>query len=427
MSTEASPPEGGAPRRVAYATNIYVGVVAAVGVSLTAAAIRLDGIDVDATLLALSLLAVLAWLFGSVDIDNGRVSLSFNSIVLLAAVALVGPGGAGIVGMIMGPLQQAGSPLRARIFNTGTRATMGVVAGYSYILARGVPGATDLEGTWQILVHIGIPVLVADVVQFALNVVLLAVVVRLAAGLPMRTQLDQILGGVGPVILGYGVIAFIMVVLWGPAGLGSASVFLILPPLVVAQWAYRQYSEEVMGQERALEVLVAAVEAKAPHLVGHSARVAELSAAMAEHLGMRSQAVTDARIAGMLHDLGLTTLPTGLVRSTGVVGQGLGGYPARGVRLLRGLSFLSGALDAIAHHREAVSSKAASPDELAVGALIVGLADEYDLLTEVGTPDGQLVTADEAFTVLRRTRAGREDLLRALEQALARRAGVGAP
>jgi hypothetical protein len=142
---------------------------------------------------------------------------------------------------------------------------------------------------------------------------------------------------------------------------------------------------------------------------------------------MRSQAVTDARIAGMLHDLGLTTLPTGLVRSTGVVGQGLGGYPARGVRLLRGLSFLSGALDAIAHHREAVSSKAASPDELAVGALIVGLADEYDLLTEVGTPDGQLVTADEAFTVLRRTRAGREDLMRALEQALARRAGVGAP
>ena len=95
-----------------------------------------------------------------------------------------------------------------------------------------------------------------------------------------------------------------MVVLWGPAGLGWASVFLILPPLLVAQWAYGQYSEEVKGHERALDVLVAAVEAKAPHLVGHSGRVAELSASMAEHLGLRAQLVADVRVAGMLHDLG---------------------------------------------------------------------------------------------------------------------------
>jgi len=171
-------------------------------------------------------------------------------------------------------------------------------------------------------------------------------------------------------------------------------------------------------------VLVAAVEAKAPHLVGHSARVAELSASMAEHLGLRSQMVADARVAGMLHDLGLTTLPTGLVRSSGVVGgTDLQGYPARGVRLLRGLSFLSGALDAIAHHRDAVTPRAGGED-ISVAALVVGLADEYDLLTEVGTPDGVVLTDDEAVARLRRTPAGRDDLLRALEQALSRRAGV---
>ena len=124
--------------------------------------------------------------------------------------------------------------------------------------------ATSPVGTWQIVREIGIPVLVADVVQFVVNLVLLAVVVRLAAGMPMRAQVGRLLGSSGPAHLGYGIIAFIMVVLWGPAGLGSASVFLILPPLVVAQWAYRQYAEEVKGHERALHVLVAAVEAKAP-------------------------------------------------------------------------------------------------------------------------------------------------------------------
>jgi hypothetical protein len=130
----------------------------------------------------------------------------------------------------------------------------------------------------------------------------------------------------------------------------------------------------------------------------------------------------------MLHDLGLTTLPTGLVRTTGLAGEnGLSGYPARGVRLLRGLSFLTGALDAIAHHRDAVRSGVAGGEQLSLPALVVGLADEYDLLTEVGTPDGALLPKDEALAQLRATPAGREDLVGALEHALSLRAVVVPP
>ena len=391
MTDEAPQPPRGASRRGGLATSVYVGVVAAVGVCLTAAAIRVDGIAFDPTFWVFALLAMLTWWFGSMEVDAGRVNLSFTGIVLLAAIALVGPAGAGIIGTIMGPFEQGRAPLRARVFNTGMFATMGVLGGAAYIAVGGVPGSAAPSGTKELVLHIGLPVLFADVVQFVVNLVLIAIVVRLAAGLSMRTQMGRLLGSAGPAHLGYGIIAFIMVVLWGPAGLGSASVFLILPPLLVAQWAYGQYSEEVKGHERALGVLVAAVEAKAPHLVGHSARVAELSASMAEHLGLRAQVVADVRVAGMLHDLGLTTLPTGLVRSTGVVGgSGLRGYPLRGARLLRGLSFLAGALDAITHHREAVVPPTTARRELSLPALIVGLADEYDLLTEVGTPDGAL-------------------------------------
>jgi HD domain len=419
MTTEASTTEGKAPRRVGLATNTYVGLVAAAGLGLTAAATRLQGITLDSTFWVLLLLSVLAWWFGSVDLVAGRLRLSFTGIVLLASMALLGPAGAGIVGMVMGPFDSGSAPLRARIFNTGMFATMGVVGGATYIAAGGDPGGADPMGTWQIMLRIGLPVLLADVVQFAVNLVLIAVVVKLAAGLSMRNQLGSVLGTSGPAQLGYGAIAFIMVVLWGPAGLGSASVFLILPPLLVAQWTYRQYAEEVKGHERALLVLVAAVEAKAPHLVGHSTRVADLSASMAENLGLRTQAVADARIAGMLHDLGLTTLPTGLVRSTGVLGgAGLGDYPARGARLLSGLSFLSGALDAIAHHRDGLARRGPGDPDPSLPSLVVGLADEYDLLTAVGTPDGALVGRDQALTLLRDSPAGRDELIRALEHAL---------
>ncbi|HYJ27833.1 MAG TPA: HD domain-containing phosphohydrolase [Nocardioides sp.] len=426
MTNEGSPLPGGAPRRVAYTTNLYVGGVAAVGLCLTAAAIRIDGITVDATLGVVLLLAVLSMLLGSVESEGGRTLVSLSAIVMLAAMALVGPAGAGIVGMLVGPFDAGRAPLRARIFNSGMFAIMGVVGGCAYVVAGGRPGETPWpRGTSQIAFEIGIPLLVADVVQFAVNLVLLALVVRLAVGVSMRTQVGQIATSSGPAQIGYGIIAFIMVVLWGPARLGSASVFLILPPLLAAQWAYRQYAEERKGHDRALEVLVAAVEAKAPHLIGHSTRVAELSASMAEHLGLRAQAVADARVAGMLHDLGLTTLPTGMVRSTGVLGgRGLRGYPARGVRLLTGLSFLAGALDAIGHHRDAVTPTTGTPAEFSIPTMVVGLADEYDLLTEVGTPDGVLIPKEDALALLRRTPAGRDSLLRALEHALSLRAEV---
>ena len=122
----------------------------------------------------------------------------------------------------------------------------------------------------------------------------------------------------------------------------------------------RQYAEEVKGHERALDVLVAAVEAKAPHLVGHSARVAELSASMAEQPGAarpdgrRRPGRRDAARPRPDHPADRAG-PQHRCRSAAGACEG---YPARGVQAAAGLSFLSGALDAIAHHREAVSPDA---------------------------------------------------------------------
>ena len=129
MSTEASEPDHPASPRVGRATSVYVGCVAVLGISLTAAAIRVDGLEIDATFWVVLLLAVLAWWFGSVEVDSGRVTLSFTSIVLLAAMALVGPAAAGIVGMLIGPMTEARSPLPVRIFNSGMLATMGLSPG----------------------------------------------------------------------------------------------------------------------------------------------------------------------------------------------------------------------------------------------------------------------------------------------------------
>ena len=195
MTTEASPSEGGAPRRVAYATNIYVGVVAAVGLCLTAAAIRVDGISRRRHLLAsLLLLAVLSWWLGSVETEGGRTQPVVHRHRHARGHGPRGPRRRRHRGHDHGSVRQQGrAPLRARIFNTGMFATMGVVGGAAYVVAGGRPRRGPARrGTWQIALQIGIPLLVADVVQFAVNLVLLAIVVRLAAGVSMRTQVGQI-------------------------------------------------------------------------------------------------------------------------------------------------------------------------------------------------------------------------------------------
>jgi hypothetical protein len=408
------------------AVNVFVAVVFTVGLGLTAAAIRLDGLEIDVALGVLLLLATLTWWQGSIGLANNRVTLSFSSIILVASMALVGPAGAGVVGIVVGPLQQGRQPWRARLFNTGMYAIFGVIGAVVYRAAGGPRDAQGLMGTWEIVRLIGIPILLADLAQAVVNLVLIAAVVRLSQGVPMLTQVRRLVVTSGPTQVGYGVIAFILVVLWDPAGLGPASIVLVLPPLLVARWAFAQYTEEVKGHERALDVLVAAVESKAPHLSGHSARVAQLSVHMAEHLGLRPQVVADIRTAGMLHDLGLSALPTAMVRSSQIGSTGpLRNYPERGADLLRDVSFLAGSIDAITHHREAATS-GGDAASLGLPALVVGLADEYDLLTEVGSPDGGVLSHDEAIERLRELPAGRRDLLRTLEQALARRAIVAA-
>ena len=428
MSTDGSSAPRGATRRAGRPNlvNVFVLAVFIGGLGFTAAAIRLDGLVVDVALAVLLLLAVLTWWQGSIGLTTNSVSLSFSSIVLVASMALVGPAGAGIVGILVGPMQREKQPWRARLFNTGMFAMLGVSGAVVYTAAGGVRDAEGLMGTWEIVSLIGIPILLADAAQAVGNLVLIAAVVRLAQGVPMLTQVWRLLVTSGPNQLGYGVIAFILVVLWEPVGLGPAGVVLVLPPLLVARWAFAQYTEEVKGHERALGVLVAAVESKAPHLAGHSARVAQLSVHMAEHLGLRPAVVADIRAAGMLHDLGLTTLPTAVVRGE-LVGMGglLREYPERGARLLQDVGFLAGSVDAITHHRDA-ATPGVEGAALGLPALVVGLADEYDLLTEVGSPDGGVLGHDEAIEVLRALPAGRRDLLRTLEQALARRASVGA-
>jgi hypothetical protein len=352
-------------------------------------------------------------------IVEGQTRISLASVVQLACVPIVGPAGAGLVGLVLGLTQGRDLPRRNRLFNAAAFSLVATVAGVVFRWSGGSTDPAGLGDPWGVVVNLALPLLVADIAQALVNLVLLAAVIRVALGLPMRAQMLSIVRGTGLAYIGYGVIALIMVVLWEPADLGAASVAVVLAPLLVAQWVYRQRAEEIEGQQRALEVLVAALEAKAPHLAGHSARVADLSARIAELLGLSPQQVADTRIAGMLHDVGQTSLPTRTVRRLDLSDATTddSGYPRSGAALLDDLTFLHGSLDAIREHRTA-GTNPAEP----LPSRIVALADRYDLLTRVGTPDGEVHTSTQArdLVVAELADGPGSELVRALDEALAR-------
>lgn len=406
---------GPSPRVVA---TVYIVVVSILGTALLWHALATEGVRLDGTLLVLTALAVLSW-WGGTNVVEGRVYLSFSNIILLAAMAMTGPAGAGLVGVATGALQRDRIPVRARLFNTAMTALLGVIGGHLYAATGGMRDTSDLVGIGEFVTHLGYPLMVAESAQVVVNVVLISGIIRITDGVPVRVQAGRMISMTGLAYLGYGIIAFLLVVLWQPAGLGAFSAVLILPPLLVARWAYVQYAEERRAHGRALGVLVAALEAKAPHLAGHSRRVAELCASVGEALGLRPRELSMVRTAGMLHDIGQVTLPTAVVRGAPArAGQpNLDSYPERGLDVLAGLTFLEEALDPIAGHARTPTRQ---------DTAIVGVVDRFDLLTSGGAGE-RVRDPDSAIAELRsKARTIELPVLDALERVLARRGPGGA-
>ena len=246
-----------------------------------------------------------------------------------------------------------------------------MVGGLAYDLAGGSFSVRELHGAVPLILHVGLPIVVADAANLLANAVLVAGVIRLTAGVPLRLQLADMLTSSGLTQFAYGIVAFVVVIMWLPGDLGPVAVLIGLAPLAGARWALLQYGEEREARERALGALVAAIETRAPELEGHSARVSTMAGVMAQELGLRPKEVADVRTAGLLHDLGTVVVAPGQ--------EGLDHQRSavlRGAAMLQDLPFLAGAsavMEQVAY---------AGPEQPAptLAAEVVRVADDFDLM-----------------------------------------------
>lgn len=140
---------------------------------------------------------------------------------------------------------------------------------------------------------------------------------------------------------------------------------------------------------RALGQIVWSLEAKHACLRGHSLRVAALSRALGEELGLPETATARLRMAGLVHDVGMIAVPDEVLQHTGTLDADdlhkIRRHPALGAELVRTFGLTEAATFVEFHHERLDGSGYPSGlrgSEIPGGALIVGLAEAYSALTE---------------------------------------------
>ena len=174
--------------------------------------------------------------------------------------------------------------------------------------------------------------------------------------------------------------------------------------------AERRHDQE--AQERlsvaTLEALVNALEAKDPYLRGHSARVADLSAGVAAHLGRSDEEIEVVRTAGRLHDIGKIGIREEILNKQGPLSdeeyEHVKQHVLVGSQILAPLVHLQDVITYVRSHHERWDGFG-YPDRLAgeaipLGARIIGAVEIFDALT-TSRPYQEKMSPEEAVERMR--------------------------
>ncbi|HEU4720925.1 MAG TPA: HD domain-containing phosphohydrolase [Gemmatimonadaceae bacterium] len=137
------------------------------------------------------------------------------------------------------------------------------------------------------------------------------------------------------------------------------------------------------------ETLINAMEAKDVYLRGHSRRVAEQAAAVAEEMGFDADLVENVRLAGRLHDIGKIGIREDILNKPGALTAEEYAHVQEHVRIgmeiLQPLRHIPVALEFIHDHHEHYDGsgypRGKSGTDISIGGRILAACDAFDAMT----------------------------------------------
>jgi len=415
----APPAEEAAPRAAldaAWRLNRFVAIVTLSGLCVLAASLPFISAALLAQLAPFIVLGVLAERLTNLKYD--RISLSLSGVAVLAAGAFGGPAAGALVGCINGlaSWRFSGHPPQKGLFNTGNITLSGAASGLPYWWLGGIPA---LSASPLVLV----PGLVAGVLCFTANMVLLAEVVALATGSDWRTEWRLRCNWLAGHYAIMGALSLGLALLYAQYGL--TGLLLLLGPIGVLYYAQRQYVshtathvaelsslnqeltasnqrltemnarlEHTLGDlrlanESMLTALCEALELRDRETEGHSQRVVRYARATAIALGLAPDDVQAVVHGAHLHDIGKIGVADAILRKPGPLTPEewieMKKHPEIGYRMIAHIPFLGPASLLVRHHHERWDGRG-YPDGLAgeaipLGARIFAVVDAFDAMT----------------------------------------------
>jgi cyclic di-GMP phosphodiesterase len=138
-----------------------------------------------------------------------------------------------------------------------------------------------------------------------------------------------------------------------------------------------------------VNTLVMAMEAKDVFQRGHSARVGELSASIADYIGLAADVVEDVRTAGRVHDVGNIGIREDVLNKPGPLSpeefEHVKDHVRLGVEILRPLRYIERAVMFVADHHEHWDGSGyplqKRGEQISIGGRILCAADAFDAMT----------------------------------------------
>lgn len=171
-----------------------------------------------------------------------------------------------------------------------------------------------------------------------------------------------------------------------PKPFGEAEFIMVVRNLI----SLGEAKENLEEAKSIIEALGSALEARDTYTEGHGERVAELSIALYDGLGLNDrQQRHDLFIGGLLHDIGKIGVPDSILKSENKLSdeeyEMVKKHTTAGYEICKGLGGIKGALNVIQYHHERLDGSG-YPKGLDNGAVpmlaqIAAIADVYDAMT----------------------------------------------
>ncbi|WP_068259757.1 HD-GYP domain-containing protein [Janibacter limosus] len=308
----------------------------------------------------------------------GPIQVSASGIIQIASIPLLGPVGAALVGALPVVVDR-NEPLK-RLYNASQRMLFLLTGALAYALAGGRTLTAGSGGIGP--ADLAVAMAAAFVAAAVVNSLLLAGVLQRSTAGSLRVIGADLIRQVIPSYISYGLAAYLLVVLWAPAGLGWASILFFLPSLLAIQWGLHQHSAQWATRHAILNPFVVALDLRRPGAADEARLAAGAATAVANGLGLTPALVDSVATAAQLRDVGMLALdgaPPAIVRRD---------HSTAARQVVGTVSFLHPTLALIDAHHERVDGQGhplgLTGEQIPVGGRVLAVADTWAHLVAEG-------------------------------------------